>query len=161
MTTASTSATHVTLRRTRVRKSNINGDATDPQEGSSSSGNTAYISITDHDEVPRLLQKLLELTTKDLNTSTSQDASTHRNRDTPETIPSGHDESTTPPDTTATEAQPTGSEQERATRMRTRANGAVAPRSHPGLNVHQHRELLNLRLLANPATCNADVAHEM
>ena len=50
--------------------SNNNGDATGPQKGSSLSGNTTDISITDQDEVPRLLRKLLELTTQDLNTST-------------------------------------------------------------------------------------------
>ena len=43
--------------------SNNNGDLTDPQEGrSSSSGNTADISIAYHDEVLRLLRKLFELT---------------------------------------------------------------------------------------------------
>ena len=45
--------------------------------------------------------------------------------------------------------------------MRTRADGAVAPISHEGLNAQQHRELRNLGLLAIPAACDADVAHEM
>ena len=45
--------------------------------------------------------------------------------------------------------------------MRTRASGAVVPMSHEGLNDHQHQELRNLGLLVNPATCDADVAHEM
>ena len=45
--------------------------------------------------------------------------------------------------------------------MRTRADGAVAPISHEGLNAQQHREVRNLGLLAIPAACDADVAHEM
>ena len=71
-----------------MEKSNNNGNAIDHQKGSSSSGNTSDISITDHDEVP----------------------STPGNSDTPETPPSGDDESTPSPDTTATKAQPKGRE---------------------------------------------------
>ena len=68
--------------------SNNNGDAADPQEGSSSSENTADISITDHNEVPRLLRRMLELTT---NKSTSQEAPTPESSTTPGTLPSGDD----------------------------------------------------------------------
>ena len=67
--------------------SNNKDDAGDPQEDSSSSGNPADISITDHDEVPRLLWKLLDLNTKVLNKSTSQKESTLRNSTTQETPP--------------------------------------------------------------------------
>ena len=141
--------------------SNNTNDAGDPQEDSSSSGNTADISIKDHDEVPRLRRKLLDLTTKDLNKSTSQKASTPGNSTTPETPPSGADGITPSPDTIATGAQPTGIEQGGATRMRTRANSAVAPISHEGLNAHQRRELRNLFILANPVECDEDAAHEM
>ena len=102
-----------------------NNEAGNPQEDSSSSATTADISITDHDEVPRQLRKLLDLTTKDLNKSTSQE-STPGNSTTPETPPSGADGSTPSPDTITT-AQPTGSEQGGATRMRTPANDAIAP----------------------------------
>ena len=45
--------------------------------------------------------------------------------------------------------------------MRTRADDAVAPISHEGQNAHQHRELRNLGLLANPMECHEDGAHEM
>ena len=136
--------------------SSNNGDATDPHESSSLPGNTADIRITDHDEEPRLLRKLLELTAKNLNTSTSQEASTPGNHVTPETLLSDDNENTPSPDTTATKLQPIGSEQGGATRMRTRANG-----SHKGVKAHQHRELRNLGLFASPAACDADVAHEM
>ena len=141
--------------------SNNNDDAGDREEGGSSSGNTADISITDPDEVPRLRRKLLDLTTKDLNKSTSQTESTLANSTTPETPPSAADGSTPSPDTITTGGQPTGSEQGGATRMRTRANGAVAPTSQEGLHAHQHLELCNLGLLANPVECDEDVAHEM
>ena len=120
-------------------KSNNNGNAIDPQKGSSSSGNTAGISITDHDEVPPIPEKGSTL----------------------EPPPSGVDESTPSPDTTATKAQPKGSEQGGATRMRAQANAAAAPISHEGLHAHQHRETRNLGVLANPAACDAGVEHKM
>ena len=82
--------------------SNNNDDAGDREEGGSSSGNTADISITDPDEVPRLRRKLLDLTTKDLNKSTSQTESTLANSTTPETPPSAADGSTPSPDTITT-----------------------------------------------------------
>ena len=141
--------------------SNNKDDAGDPQEDSSSSGNPADISITDHDEVPRLLRKLLDLTTKDFKTSNIQKASTPGNSTKRETPPFGANGSISSPDTITTGAQPTGSEQGGATRMRTRANGAVAPISHEGLNAHRRRELRNLVLLANPVECDEDEAHEM
>ena len=55
--------------------SNNNDDAADCQEGSASVRNAADITATDHEEVSRLrqeLKKLLELTTSNLNTSTSR-----------------------------------------------------------------------------------------
>ena len=45
--------------------------------------------------------------------------------------------------------------------MRIRSNGAVAPISHGRVSAHQHRELRNLGLLANPAACNANVSRAM
>ena len=60
-----------------------------------------------------------------------------------------------------TRAHRAGGEQGRDTRMTTRATGAVAPISHEGLNAHQHRELRNMGLLANPVACDADTVHEM
>ena len=45
--------------------------------------------------------------------------------------------------------------------MRTQANVAVAPISHDGRNVHQHREPRNLGLLSNPAACDADLEHRI
>ena len=141
--------------------SNNNDDAGDSQEDGLSSGNTVDINITDNDEVPRLLRKLLDLTTKDFKTSTIQKASTPGNSTKRETPPFGANGSISSPDTITTGAQPTGSEQGGATRMRTRANGAVAPISHEGLNAHRRRELRNLVLLANPVECDEDEAHEM
>ena len=67
--------------------SNNNDDAGDSQEDGLSSGNTVDINITDNDEVPRLLRKLLDLNTKVLNKSTSQKESTLRNSTTQETPP--------------------------------------------------------------------------
>ena len=45
--------------------------------------------------------------------------------------------------------------------MESRANGPGAPISHERVNAHQQRELRKLGLLANPAACNAEVAHQM
>ena len=59
--------------------SNNNDDAGDPQEDSSSSGNTADISITDHDEVPRLLRNCWTLPPR---ISTSQLARRRRHLET-------------------------------------------------------------------------------
>ena len=77
--------------------SNNNDDAGDSQEDGLSSGNTVDINITDNDEVPRLLRKLLDLTTKDFKTSTIQKASTPGNSPASETLPSGDDGSTQSP----------------------------------------------------------------
>ena len=115
-------------------KRNNNGNAIDPQKGSSSSGNTADISITDHDEIPPTAGRSA----------------------TPELPPSGDDGSTPSPNTTVTKAQPKGSEQGGA---RAQANAAAAPMS--GLNAHQHREPRNREVLANPAACDAGVEHNM
>ena len=45
--------------------------------------------------------------------------------------------------------------------MRAKANAAVAPISHEGINAHQHRAPRNLGLLANPAACDAGFEHQM
>ena len=45
--------------------------------------------------------------------------------------------------------------------MESRANGPGAPIPHERVNAHQQRELRKLGLLANPAACNAEVAHQM
>ena len=110
--------------------SNNNDDAADCQEGSASVRNAADITATDHEEVSRLrqeLKKLLELTTSNLNTSTSRKRrlleTTQRQKPCRlETTPARS------PYTTVAGEHPTIREHGGSTRMSTRAKkGAVTP----------------------------------
>ena len=63
-------------------------------------------------------------------------------------------------ETTQTGILPTDNELGGATRIGTRASGAVNPVLQKGLNPHQQREQGKLRLLTSPVASNAEVAHE-
>ena len=120
-------------------KSNNNGDAIDPQEGSSLSGKTADISITDDEEIPP---------------TPGNSATLEHHR--PEMTRAHHH-----PTRLRQKGKSTGSEPGGSTRMRAKANAAVAPISHEGINAHQHRAPRNLVLLANPSACDAGFEHQM
>ena len=85
------------------------------------------------------------------------DHSTSAGEEQPTAEGAGSDETL---ETTQTGASPTDNELGGATRMGTRASGALTPVSHEGLNPHQQRALRKLGLITSPVGGNAEVAYE-
>ena len=127
------------------------GDAVRTHQDSSPAKNTDDICITNREEIDNLLKKLLKLTSRNMD---------HAKSDGAEEPADGGADSDQTLETTQTGALPTDNELGGATRMSTRASGAVSPVSHEEQNPQQQRELRNLGLLTSPMTSDAEVAHE-
>ena len=130
---------------------NTTGEAVSNHEDSSPAENTDDICITHSEEIDSLLKKLSKLTSRNMDHAQSAGAE----EPAAESADSNHIL-----ETTQRGPLPTDNELEGATRMGTRASGALTPVSHEGLNPHQQRELRNLGLLTSPMVSDAEVAHE-
>ena len=130
---------------------NTTGDAVSAHEDSSRVENTDDICITHSEVIENLLKKLSKLTSRNMDHAQSASAE--------EPAAEGAD-SDQALETTQTGPLPTDNELGGATRMGTRASGALTPVSHEGLNPHQERELRNLGLLTSPMSSNPEVSHE-
>ena len=109
---------------------NTTGDAVGTLKDSPPAENTDDICITHSEEIDSLLKKLSKLTSRNMDHATSAG---------PEEPAAEGADSAKILETTQTGALPTNNELGGATRMGTRASGALTPISQEGLNPHQQR----------------------